>query len=167
MRGSWVPPCAFCQWGFSHGMASDYVFRTTGPLGFTVHEVRGGMRVAIESVAPDTEAELLGVPVGGLLLAVDGQHVIGMRLPTVKKKLLEAGRPLTLTVLSDSSFKQADVETVSMAVVPAPAAPTKESLLEKGLRMRALELKEGPSLGFLVDESADASHLVIISEVLT
>jgi preprotein translocase subunit SecD/SecD/SecF fusion protein len=127
----------------------------------------GGLFGGISVVAPDTEAELLGVPVGGLLLAVDGQHVIGMRLPTVKKKLLEAGRPLTLTVLSDSSFKQADVETVSMAVVPAPAAPTKESLLEKGLRMRALELKEGPSLGFLVDESADASHLVIISEVLT
>ena len=150
-------------------MASDYVFRTTGPLGFTVHEVRGGMRVAIESVAPDSEAELLGVPVGGLLLAVDGQHVIGMRLPTVKKKLLEAGRPLTITVLSDSSSKQADVETGSMAVVPAIAAaphPTKESLLEKGLRMRALELKEGPSLGFLVGESADASNLVIISEVL-
>ena len=64
-----------------------------GPMGIAVQEVRGGTRIAIESVTPGSQAEAIGVPVGGLLVTVDGRKATGLRLAAVGKLLAGASRP--------------------------------------------------------------------------
>ena len=144
--------------------AHDYTFGI-GPLGITVHEVRGGTRIAIESVAEDSQAEKLGIPVGGLLMAVNGQHALGMRLPAVRKKLLESSRPLTLMILSDFDPNAAVEVEAEPTTTTSVAAPSKASLLEKGLRMRSLTFGQGPT-GFLLEDAEAGGGVVVVSEIL-
>ena len=89
--------------------ASEYVFGA-GALGISLQEARGGTRVAIEAVTPDSQAAALNVPVGGLLVAVNGRSATGQRLKAVGKWLSQASRPLTLVVLQQNQRSVADDE---------------------------------------------------------
>ena len=83
-----------------------FTFQHVGPLGITLHEIRGGTRIAIESVLHNSQAEKLGVPVGGLLMAVNGRSATGLRLAAVGKLLAGASRPCTMLVLQpDAAFE--------------------------------------------------------------
>ena len=132
-----------------------------GPLGITVHEVRGGTRIAIESVHPDSQAAALGVPEGGLLMSVGAHKATGVRLAAVGKMLANSERPLTIMVLQDAD-SQAKV-VVEPVVTQQAAGPTRESLLEMGLEIKAYEFGPG-TLGLALEEDHSAGTM-LVSEV--
>ena len=141
-----------------------------GPLGIAVQEVRGGTRIAIESVASDSQAEALGVPVGGLLMSINGRIAKGMRLAQVGKMLASAGRPCTLHILiaGGPTASEAGGPAVLAAVATddgtqADPPPTRAELLDAGRRLTPYIFNPGP-LGLTLKEEAGAVVVNTVAE---
>lgn len=75
--------------------AAGYIF-DPGPTGITLQEVAAG--VIVGEVATGSAAMALKVPVGGLLLAVNGHPVYGLSRIGVNKAMTKANWPMTLLV---------------------------------------------------------------------
>ena len=109
------------------GAVRAYTFQD-GALGITLHEVRGGTRVAVETIAAFSQAESLMLPVGSMVMAVNGRSMTGLRMAAVGKALALASRPMTLMVVhpdggsSSSSAAVAAPSAVAAAVAAAAAA---------------------------------------------
>ena len=139
-------------------------------MGIAVQEVRGGTRIAIETIAPASQAERLGVPIGGLVVSVDGRRSTGMRLAAVGKLLAAASRPCTIQVLmpdANSSSKGGAASSApaaadadgsdggSGAAAPPRAGPTRVALLAAGCLSRSFLFGPGP-LGVTLREEGGA-----------
>ena len=154
----------------STGGVSSFTFGP-GSLGITVQEVRGGTRIAIESVAPESQAAALGVPVGALLMSINGRIAKGMRLAQVGKMLAAAERPCTLHVLIEgANNKPASVSAAAddedelseqHGRPPAVPPPTRQQLLDAGRTLAPFSFGPGP-LGVTLREEEGA---VIIDTV--
>ena len=69
---------------------TDFTFGA-GALGFDVHVVDGGSKIAIMRVETRSQASALGVPVGAQLVAVNGSKVEGMRVDEVRRVIASIG----------------------------------------------------------------------------
>jgi len=110
------------------GAVRAYTFQD-GALGITLHEVRGGTRVAVETIAAFSQAESLMLPVGSMVMAVNGRSMTGLRMAAVGKALALASRPMTLMVVhpdggSSSSSAAVAAPSVVAAAAAAAAAPS-------------------------------------------
>ena len=70
-----------------------------GPMGITLEDAQGGTRVVINEVLPSSQAFRLGVPVGGVLMQVNGRIATGRRKVHIGKWLAAADRPVTLQIM--------------------------------------------------------------------
>ena len=98
------------------GAVRAYTFQD-GALGITLHEVRGGTRVAVETIAAFSQAESLMLPVGSMVMAVNGRSMTGLRMAAVGKALALASRPMTLMVVHP------DGGSSSSGLLTGPTAP--------------------------------------------
>ena len=110
------------------GAVRAYTFQD-GALGITLHEVRGGTRVAVETIAAFSQAESLMLPVGSMVMAVNGRSMTGLRMAAVGKALALASRPMTLMVVhpdggSSSSSAAVAAPSAVAAAAAAAAAPS-------------------------------------------
>ena len=110
------------------GAVRAYTFQD-GALGITLHEVRGGTRVAVETIAAFSQAESLMLPVGSMVMAVNGRSMTGLRMAAVGKALAQASRPMTLMVVhpdggSSSSSAAVAAPSTAAAAAAAAAAPS-------------------------------------------
>ena len=103
------------------GMVRSYAF-AEGPLGITLHEVRGGTRVAVETVAPHSQAESQMLPVGSMVMAINGRSATGLRVAAVGKWLAQASRPLNLMVVHPDGAAPPPATSSANAPAAAPAA---------------------------------------------
>jgi hypothetical protein len=72
-----------------------FSFQEKGVLGLTVQETQNG--IAVREVSPGSMAEEAGVPIGGLIVAANGESATGMGKGEVGTQLRE--RPLALQVV--------------------------------------------------------------------
>ncbi len=152
--------------------AVNYTFGP-GQLGIVLADTQGGTRIAIEDVIEGSRAMELGVPVGGLLVAVNGRSATGLRKVAVGKWIAQAERPLTISVIlttADAAAGHKHADAVSPTPQRAASAPlSKQKPLTPSMTLRAarvapqdpvtVEIGPGP-LGFELQDLAGAVSVV-------
>ena len=84
-----------------------------GPMGIQLEDVQGGTRVAISEVGEKSQAERTGVPVGGIIMKVNGRTATGKRRTDVGKWLAAAERPLLLHIMHPGGAIAAQASTIA------------------------------------------------------
>lgn len=113
----------------SNSSAISYTFGP-GPLGLTLDNAHGGTRIVVSEVANASQAQHLGVPVGGILMEVNGRTATGRRLAHIGQWLAVEERPLTLRILHPGGaaavaavgIDSKDELNIEEFVIPAPSA---------------------------------------------
>ena len=70
-----------------------------GPMGFQLDDAQGGTRVIIGEVVEGSEADRMGLPVGGVLMKVANRTATNKRRAEVGKWVAAAERPLVLQIM--------------------------------------------------------------------
>ena len=134
----------------SAGLIAPYTFGV-GSLGITLKEVRGGTRVAIDTVNADSAAEALRVPAGGLIMSINGRSATGQRLAAVGKWLAQASRPLTLMVMQPNP-KGREPEPEPELEPPAAASRARGGAQQQQQQQQQPERPRGPVATFTFGE---------------
>ena len=116
----------------SNSSAISYTFGP-GPLGLTLDNAHGGTRIVVSEVANASQAQHLGVPVGGILMEINGRTATGRRLAHIGQWLATEERPLTLRILHPGGaaavaavgIDSKDESIIEEFAIPAPSAMLK------------------------------------------
>lgn len=98
-----------------------YTF-VSGPMGILLEDSQGGTRVRISEVIESSQAQRMNVPVGGIIMKVNGRRATGRNKSAVGKWLIEAERPLTLLILHPGGSAAAVANLTAVAEADDPFA---------------------------------------------
>ena len=147
----------------------------SGPMGISLEDAQGGTRVVISEIADKSQAERLGVPIGGTLMRVAGRTATGKRRAEVGKWLATAERPLTLQILHPGGAAAVHARVAAIAEAEDPFAVPYKAPLDTPADSKHPAAKLGPisshtfdkpgSLGF--KELSDIDEGVVITSLGT
>ena len=138
------------------GPISSHIFEKPGSLGFKdLQEIDEG--VVISSLVPGSAASSLGVPVGGVIISVNGEDAKLQKGP-LTKQMASASRPMTLLVISVGSTYLAN------AIAQRESRPAPEVATAAGNAVQPYTFEQ-PGLGFTLEEAAGGTGGVVVSHV--